>query len=161
RVDGDPVEVQEGGKVPLLAGSRTLRVEADGYDPYEETFVVTAGGTTPKTIRLRPNRRTLQFVTVPAGGTLRVDGQPAGVTAGPPAPESQEMARQAGADPQTASAPFQVAGVTPGDHKVSFDKDCYQGRALAVKVTLDVEQNAPLKFTPVVLQDAKTELRLT
>ena len=51
--------------------------------------------------------------------------------------------------------------VAAGDHKVAFEKDCYQSRTLTIKVTLDLEQNAPLKFTPVVLQDARSELRLT
>ena len=161
RVDGDPVEPQEGGKVAVLAGTRTLRVEADGYDPYEEKFAIVAGAETRKDVRLRANRRTLQFVTVPAGVKVAVDGQPAGQTAGPPTPESQELARQAGADPQSASAPLVLPMVAPGDHKVSFEKDCYTSRTLSVKVTLDPEQNAPMRFTPVILQEAKTELRLT
>ena len=161
RVDGDPVEPQEGGKVPILSGTRTLRVEADGYDPHEEMLAVVAGAETRKTLKLRPNRRILQFVTVPVGVVVSIDGQPAGTTTGPATPESEEMVRQAGADPKGASAPLLLPMVTPGDHKVTFDRDCYTSRTLTVKVTLDTEQNAPLKFTPVVLQDAKTELRLT
>ena len=51
--------------------------------------------------------------------------------------------------------------ITAGDHKVGFDKDCYTSRTLSVKVTLDPDSNAPLKFTPVILQEAKTEMRLT
>ena len=93
-VDGEPVEPQEGGKVPLLSGSRTLRIEMDGYDPYEEMFAVVAGAETRKEVRLRPNRRVLQFVTVPAGVAVSIDGKPYGTSAGPPTPESQEMARQ-------------------------------------------------------------------
>jgi hypothetical protein len=160
-VDGEPVEPQEGGKVPLLSGNRTLRIEADGYDPYEEMFAVVAGAETRKEVRLRPNRRALQFVTVPAGVVVSIDGKPYGTSAGPPTPESQELARQAGADPQSASAPLMIPMVTPGDHKVGFDKDCYTSRTLTVKVPLDPDQNAPLKFTPVILQEARTELRLT
>jgi hypothetical protein len=160
-VDGDPVEPQEGGKVPILSGSRTLRVEADGYEPYEEMFAIVAGAETRKTLRLRPNRRTLQFVTVPAGVVVSIDGQPAGTSTGPSTPESEEQARQAGADPKSASAPLLLPMVTAGDHKVSFDKDCYTSRTLTVKVSLDTEQNSPLRFTPVILKDAKTELRLT
>ncbi len=161
RVDGDAIEPQEGGKVPLLSGNRTLRIEADGYDPYEEIIAIVAGAESRKAVRLRPNRRALQFVTVPAGVNVTIDGQPAGRSAGPPTPESQELARQAGADPQNASAPLLLPLVAPGDHKVGFDKDCFTSRILTVKVTLDPDQNTPLKFTPVILQDAKTELRLT
>ena len=160
-VDGEPTEPQEGGKVPILSGTRTLRIEADGYESYEEMLAIVAGTETRKTLRLRPNRRTLQFVTVPAGVVVSIDGQPAGTSAGPPTAESEEQARQAGAEPKNASAPLLLPMVTPGDHKVTFDKDCYTSRTLTVKVTLDMEQNAPLRFQPVILQDAKTELRLT
>ena len=37
----------------LLAGTRQLRIEAEGYDPYLETLTVAAGMEIRKTIRLR------------------------------------------------------------------------------------------------------------
>ena len=160
-VDGDPVEPQEGGRVPILTGSHALRIESDGYDPYEETIAVVAGAETTKAIRLRPNRRALQFVTVPAGVAIAVDGTPAGVSAGPPTPEVMAMAQQGGFDAKNASAPLTLPMVAAGDHKVTFEKDCFQSRTLTVKVTLDVDQNTPLRYTPVILQDARNELRVT
>ena len=160
-VDGEPLEPQEGGRVPILSGNHTLRIEADGYDPYEETVAVVAGAETTKAVRLRANRRALQFVTVPAGVAIAVDGAPAGVTAGPPTPETEALAQPGGFDPKNASAPLTLPMVAAGEHKVTFEKDCFQSRTLTIKVTLDVEQNAPLKFTPVVLQDARNELRVT
>ena len=160
-VDGDPVDQRDAGKVAVLSGNHLLRAEADGYEPFEETIAVIAGVETRKTITLRPNRRTLQFVTVPAGVSVSIDGGPPILSAGPPTPESQALAQQGGFDPNNASAPVLIPLVTAGDHKVTFEKNCYQSRALAVKVTLDLEQNTAMKFTPVVLQDAKSELRLT
>jgi len=160
-VDGETIEPLDGGRIPLLTGTRALRVEADGYDPYEENFAVVAGAETRKDVRLHANRRALQFVTVPAGVVVSIDGKSYGATAGPPTPESQEQARQAGADPQSASAPLVLPLIAPGDHKVTFDKDCYTSRNLGIKVTLDPDNNAPMRFTPVILQEAKTELRLT
>jgi len=160
-VDGDPAERLEAGKVPVLSGNHMLRAEADGYEPYEEMIAVVAGAETRKSITLRPNRRTLQFVTVPAGVSVSIDGGPPILSAGPPTPESEALAQQGGFDAKNASAPVLIPMVTAGDHKVTFEKTCYQSRALAVKVSLDIEQNTPLKFTPVVLQDAKSELRLT
>lgn len=159
-VDGDPVEPVEGGRVPVLSGNHMLRAEADGHDPFEEMIAVVAGTETRKAIRLRPNRRTLQFVTVPAGVAVSIDGTPAGASAGPPTPEAEALAQQGGFDPKNASAPLLIPMVAAGDHKVTFEKDCYQSRTLTIKVTLDVEQNAPLKFTPVVLHDARSELRI-
>jgi hypothetical protein len=160
-VDGDPAERQEAGKIAVLSGNHLLRAEADGFEPYEEMIAVVAGAETRKAITLRPNRRTLQFVTVPAGVSVSIDGGPPIVSAGPPTPESEALAQQGGFDPKNASAPVLIPMVTAGDHKVTFEKTCYQSRALAVKVSLDIEQNTPLKFTPVVLQDARSELRLT
>ncbi|HEV8701437.1 MAG TPA: PEGA domain-containing protein [Candidatus Polarisedimenticolia bacterium] len=160
-VDGDPVERQGVGTIAVLSGNHMLRAEADGYDPFEEMIAVVAGAETRKTITLRPNRRTLQFVTVPPGVSVSVDGGPAVLSAGPATPESEALAQQGGFDPKNASAPLLIPMVTAGDHKVTFEKSCYQSRALAIKVSLDLEQNAPMKFTPVVLQDAKSELRLT
>ncbi|MBI1951364.1 MAG: PEGA domain-containing protein [Acidobacteria bacterium] len=160
-VDGDPVEPHEGGRIAVLSGHHVLRADADGFDPFEETIAVVAGVETRKAIRLRPNRRTLQFVTVPAGVAVSMDGAPAVLSAGPPTPETEALAQQGGFDPKNASAPLLIPMVAAGDHKVTFEKNCYQSRALTVKVALDIEQNAPLKFTPVVLQDARSELRLT
>lgn len=160
-VDGDPVEPHAAGQFAVLSGNHLLRAEADGYDPFEELIAVVAGAETRKAIRLRPNRRTLQFVTVPAGVAVAIDGAPAVLSAGPPTPEAEALARQGGFDPGNASAPLLIPMVAAGDHKVAFAKDCYQSRTLTIKVTLDIEQNAPLKFTPVVLQDARSELRLT
>lgn len=160
-VDGDPVERQGAGTLAVLSGNHLLRAEADGFEPFEEMIAVVAGAETRKTITLRPNRRTLQFVTVPAGVSVSIDGGPPILSAGPPTPESQALAQQGGFDPNNASAPVLIPMVTAGDHKVTFEKNCYQPRALSVKVSLDVEQNTALKFTPVVLQDARSELRLT
>jgi len=92
---------------------------------------------------------------------VSIDSAPALVSSGPSTPETEALAQQGGFDPKNASAPLLIPMVAAGDHKVTFEKSCYQSRTLTVKVALDVEQNAPLKFTPVVMQDARSELRLT
>src|SRR5439155_414069 len=88
------------------------RKEKKASAPYEEMLAVVSGAETRKTLRLRPNRRTLQFITVPVGVVVSIDGQPAGTTTGPATPESGELARQAGADPKNASAPLLLGMVT-------------------------------------------------
>jgi len=160
-VDGDPVETSDLKGLALLAGSRLLKIEMDGFDPYSETLVVAAGQQIRKAIRLRPNRRALEFVTVPAGATVSLDGTQVGVTRGPATPEVAAMAAQFGFDPRNASAPFPVPMVAPGDHRVTVERECFQPQTLTVKVALDLEQNVPLRFSPVVLQEARTDLRLT
>jgi hypothetical protein len=160
-VDGDPVEPAQMKGFGLLTGSRVLRVEMDGYDPYSETLSVAAGKEIRKAVRLRANRRILQFITVPAGVAVSLDGKAIGKTSGPATPEVEALAPQYGFDPKNASAPFSVPLVTPGDHKATFERECFQPQGLTLKVALDAEQNAPLRFAPVVLQEARTELRIT
>jgi PEGA domain/PDZ domain len=160
-VDGEPIDLPPTGELALLAGSRQLRVEADGYDPYAETLTVAAGTTVSKGIRLRPNRRTLEFITVPAGVTVSIDGAVAGTTAGPPTSEVMVLAPKYGFDASAASAPLPVPPVTPGEHKVTFERECFQPQTVTVKVALDLEHNLPLRFAPVILQEARTDLRIS
>lgn len=159
-VDGEPVEPDEKNRIAALAGRRVLRVESDGYDPREEVLTIVAGTELSRTLRLRANRRTLQFVTVPAEVTILLDGTPVGTTRGPATPEVEALARQFGFDARHASAPFMAPLVPPGDHKVSFERECFQSQTLTVKVALDPE-NSPLRLSPVVLREARTDLRIT
>jgi hypothetical protein len=160
-VDGDPVEADDQGRLILRAGTRLLRYEADGHDPFEQRIVVVAGAEARLAARLRPNRRTLQFITVPAEVTVSLDGKPIGSTRGPAAAGIEALATQYNFDPKQASAPIEAPLVTPGDHRVSFERPCYQTQTLTVKVALDVENNTPLRFAPVVLQEARHELKIT
>jgi PDZ domain-containing protein/PEGA domain-containing protein len=160
-VDGDPIEPGGTGALGLLVGSHRLRVEYEGFDPHEETLAIVAGTESRRNIRLRPNRRTLQFITVPSGVSVALDGTRVGASSGPATPEVEALAPQYGFDAKSASGPLLVALVAPGEHKVTFERECFQTQTLTVKVALDPEQNAPLKFAPVVLQEARTDLRLS
>jgi hypothetical protein len=160
-LDGEPADPGQLGRLRVLAGRHDLRVELDGYEPYSETLITAVGGETRKTVRLRPNRRSLEFITVPAGTAVTFDGAPAGSTTGPPTPEVLALASRYEFDPANASAPLPVPLVTAGDHKVTFEHDCYQPLTLTVKVTLDFEQNAPLRFAPVLLKEARADLRIS
>ena len=159
-VDGDPVEADDQGRLVLRAGKHVLRYESDGHDPFEQTILVVAGAESRLTARLRPNRRTLQFITVPAEVTVSLDGQPVGASRGPAAPGIETLAAQYRFDPKQASAPLLAPLVTPGEHRVTFERPCYQTQTLTVKVALDVETNTPLRFAPVVLQEARLELKI-
>jgi tetratricopeptide (TPR) repeat protein len=160
-IDGEPVEGVPADGIALLAGTRTLRIEHEGYDPHAETMAVIAGAPIRKTLRLRPNRRAIELITVPDGVAVTLDGAPAGATKGPAPPEVLALAAQYGFDPKSASAPLLVPLVTPGEHKVTFERECYQTQTLTVKVPLDPEKNLPLRFAPVVLKEARTDLKVT
>jgi hypothetical protein len=92
---------------------------------------------------------------------VSIDGRPAGVSAGPPTAEVEALAAQFRFDPQQASAPIPVPLIAPGEHKVTFDKDCFTSRSLTVKVELDAEQNRPLRFAPVLLEESRSQLQIT
>jgi tetratricopeptide (TPR) repeat protein len=160
-VDGDQVDARSADGIGLYSGTHDLRVEMEGYDPYSETVGASGGSELRRSVRLRPNRRTLEFITVPAGVTVSIDGRPAGVSAGPPTAEVEALAAQFRFDPQQASAPIPVPLIAPGEHKVTFDKDCFTSRSLTVKVELDAEQNRPLRFAPVLLEESRSQLQIT
>jgi tetratricopeptide (TPR) repeat protein len=160
RLDGDPVEPGPEG-IGLLAGTHELRVEMDGYDPHVETVTAAGGQHLERSVRLHPNRRALELITVPAGVAVVIDGAAAGTTAGPATPDVEALAGSYGFDPKQASAPLLLAGVVPGEHRVSFERDCYETQSVVVRVDLDPEQNRPLRFAPVILKESRTELQIT
>jgi PEGA domain-containing protein/PDZ domain-containing protein len=160
-VDGDAVASADRAHASLLTGTRQLRIEAAGYDTYTETLTIAAGMEVRKAIRLVPNRRSLELITVPAGVSVSVDGVAAGVTRGPAPPEVEAMAARYNFDPRNASGPLLVPLLTPGEHKVTFERECSMPQTLTLKVILDPEHNVPLRFEPVVLQEAKSELRIS
>lgn len=160
RLDGEILDPRLLEGIGLLTGNHELRVEMDGYDVSVETLAATGGTRIERTVRLRPNKRALEFITVPAGVRVLVDGRDAGSTAGPATPDVQALAAQFQFDPAAASAAFPVPPVAPGMHTVSFERDCYETQTLSVKVELDVEANRALRFAPVILKEAKTELQI-
>ena len=160
-VDGDQVDARSAEGIGLFTGTHDLRIELEGYDSYSETVGATGGSELRRSVRLRPNRRTLEFITVPAGVTVTIDGRPAGVSAGPPTAEVEALAAQFRFDPRQASAPLPVPLIPPGEHKVTFDRDCFSSRSLTVRVELDAEQNRPLRYAPVVLEEARSQLQVS
>jgi tetratricopeptide (TPR) repeat protein len=160
RLDGEILDPRALEGIGLLTGNHELRIEMDGYDASVETLAATGGTRIERNVRLRPNKRALEFITVPAGVRVLVDGKEAGATAGPATPDVQALAAQFQFDPNAASAAFRVPPVAPGTHTVSFERDCFETQTLSVKVELDPEANHALRYAPVVLKEAKTELQI-
>ena len=160
-LDGSPVDPAVVGSMGLLAGNHEVRVEKEGFVPHIVRLSAGAGGEIRKSIRLRPNRRAVEFITVPTGTTVRLDGEIVGTTWGPAPPEIAALAERLQFDPGAISAPLSVPLVTPGEHLVTFERECYLSRKVRVRVALDIEENAPLRLSPVVLEEARTDLRVT
>jgi tetratricopeptide (TPR) repeat protein len=160
KVDGDPVESTPEG-IGVLSGTHELRVEMDGYDPHVETLTAAGGTRLERSVRLRPNRRVLEFITVPAGVEVSLDDAVIGTSAGPATPEVEALAATYGFDAKQAAAPLQVSMVSPGEHRVRFERPCYESQSVVVRVELDLEQNRVLRFAPVVMKESRTRLQIT
>ena len=160
KVDGEQVDAGPEG-IGVLSGTHELRVEMEGYDPHVETLTAAGGQRLERRVRLRPNRRSLEFITVPAGVTVTIDDAAAGTTSGPATPDVEGMAATYGFDARQASAPLLIPTITPGEHRVSFQRACYETQTVVVRVELDPEQNRALRFAPVILKESRTRLQIT
>ncbi len=147
-VDGRPAQRLSSGVVPVLHGSRVLRLERKGFDPLERTIDVAAGQETPFTIRMVPNARSIVVRTDPDGVRVTVDGAPAGETAKP---------ASGGAD---APAELTVEDLAPGEHKIVLSKPCYRTVRHSRMITVDLMDHAPLAIGPMVLDPVRARLTL-
>ncbi len=138
---------------PVIQGNYKIRLVLKGFEEYEEEFIATPRTELKKEIRLTPNRRTLQFITQPAGVNVLVDGALVGTTFGTLEPDNHSLARDAGLDPARTSAALLVPGVTPGEHQVTFEKECFEPDLRVIAVSLDLERNTPQVFQPVLLKE--------
>lgn len=82
-VDGKNMGTADSSK-KLKVGSHSIRITADGYEPYTGVFEVNAKNTT-LTVSLKkippvPTTGTLKVTTTPSGATLVVDGKSVGTT---------------------------------------------------------------------------------
>ena len=145
----------------IMGGTYKLRLVLKGFQDHQEDLILNPRSELKKEIRLVPNRRTLQFITEPAGVNVLIDGTLAGTTFGSLPPDLQSAVKNAGLDPARASAPLLIQNVEAGDHQVSFEKECFASQPRSIRVTLDVEKNAPQPFQPVALKQEIGQIRVT
>lgn len=158
-VDGDPVDARSAEGIGMLAGRHILKVEMDGYQPMTEEISAAGGQRLDRAVRLVATRRALEFITVPDNVKVSIDGAVVGTTSGPATSEVLALAGQVAFDASRASAPLLTPMIAPGEHRVTFERECYGAKTMAVKVELDPE-NRPLRFSPVTLDEAKSDLRI-
>jgi tetratricopeptide (TPR) repeat protein len=146
---------------PVMQGTYRLKVTLKGFVSHEEDLILNPRTELKREIRLKPNRRTLRLITEPAGVNVLIDGVLAGTSFGTLPPELQNTAKEAGLDPAKASAPLLVPYVEQGPHQVRFEKECFEPQIRSIQVALDVEQNTPQTFQPVLLKQQIGNLRVT
>jgi tetratricopeptide (TPR) repeat protein len=153
------------GRTPILGraviqGNYKLRLVLKGFQDYEEDLVAAPRTELKKEIRLTPNRRALQFITQPAGVNVLVDGVVVGTTFGTLEADKHSLVRDAGLDPARTSAALLVPGVTPGEHQVSFEKECFEPNPRKITVSLDLERNKPQVFQPVLMKEDLGQIKV-
>ena len=139
-----------GGKLWLLAGSRTLRAERRGHDPAEQAVEVAAGKSVAVSLSLLPNARTVVLRTEPAGVRVAIDGRPAGET------RSEEGSIGAGAP----EAELVVEDLPLGEHVFELSKECYRAERMTDTLAVDLLDRSPKRYQVVRMAPARTPLVL-
>jgi len=153
------------GRTPILGraviqGNYRLRLFLKGFQDYEEDLAAAPRTELKKEVRLTPNRRTLQFITQPVGVNVLLDGAVVGTTFGTLEPDKHSLVRDAGLDPARTSAALLVPGVTPGEHQVAFEKECFEPNLRSITVSLDLERNTPQVFQPVLMKENLGQIKV-
>ena len=146
---------------PMLQGTYKLKLSLEGFQDHQEDLILNPRAELKREIRLTPNKRILRFVTQPAGVNVLLDGKLAGTTFGTLSPELQSTLKDSGLDPLKASEPLLVPNVEAKQHQVRFEKECFQPQDRIIQVTLDLEQNSPQTFQPVLLKQEMGMIRVT
>ncbi|HET9480724.1 MAG TPA: PEGA domain-containing protein [Candidatus Polarisedimenticolia bacterium] len=159
-LDGQPA-----GRSPLFdkeltAGSHRIEVEAPGFEPIAQTIEIAGGTRLETSLRLTPNARSVLVVTSPAGSRVSVDSQQRGVTFGEAGEDYAEVAEQLGLSTSDLSAPLLVEHLSPGEHLIRVEKECFEPQLLSVNVVVDPNGNAPIRFHPLKLTPSLGSLSL-
>jgi hypothetical protein len=149
-LDGVPFEAVAGA-IPVAAGKRTITARRAGCRPLAQEIVVTAGATQEVALTLERVTATLQFVTVPPGVDVVVDGAARGRTAaGPLSPAFAEAPAALGLPPESFSRPFVLDDLPQGEHVVQFQRACH----IPVERRVAIERLDDYRLDPVALQKA-------
>lgn len=80
-VDGEPAQLAPGGVLTLEAGPHLLRVEAARHRPAERQIEIEGAGVEQQLeLVLEPRWAEVRFESLPAGASLRIDGEAHGTT---------------------------------------------------------------------------------
>ena len=145
-VDGRERALGEGGRLPLAAGERIVRVERRGHDPVEQTLEIAPNAETTLAVELVPNARTVVVLTEPAEVEVRIDGELAGRTARPPG--------------RPGPAALTVESLPLGEHVIRLDRPCYRSLEHTALVNVDLLDTGPLELGPYPLAPVRSMLVL-
>lgn len=146
RIDGELATPDAEGRFVLPAGERTLRAEADGFDPLETRFDVKAGGDGELSFRLVPNARTVIVQTSVPGVRVELDGEPVGITRAASAASAGELT---------------LPQLSPGEHAFAFTKECHREVRFTRFVTVDLVNLEPERIGVVRMEPQRARLAVS
>ncbi len=147
-VNGQSIPADLEAGLPLNAGAHVVSASRAGFDPQDQTVAVVAGQTAEVRLDLVPNAGALVIRTIPDGVTVRLDGQPVGVTS-----------RPLGSDGD-AGAVLLLEGLPLGEHRIELDKPCHRRTALTVTVDANLLDRSDRTIGPITLAPATATLKL-
>ena len=144
-VDGREVLASADGAIRVLAGERSLRLERPGFDTEERALEVPAGKSVELTVQLMPNARSVVIRTQPEGVSVTVDGKAVGETTAP--------------EPGAVGV-LMVEHLSLGEHTFVLSKSCFRSAVYEDIVTVDLADYRPKVYKPMILEPARTRLRV-
>jgi tetratricopeptide (TPR) repeat protein len=144
----------------VLAGTHTLKISREGFDPVEEEIQVDAGVRLERQFRLTPNARGIRVATVPRDVKVIVDDEERGTTFGRAGTTYEDVASEMGLALADISEPLLVPNLSPGEHTMVLRKDCYEEVTVGLSIEVDIENNAPTAYKPFVLVPSRGVLKI-
>jgi len=139
------------GRIAVVAGASTVRVERPGYDSWSETVAVEPGKDAILQVQLVPNARTVTFRTSEDDVAISIDGVEAGRT------RFADDAPPAGAGRVAA---LTVENIPLGEHVFAYVKPCFRTIRRTEALNIDILDPTPLTLAAVRLEPASAPLRV-
>lgn len=144
-IDGVERGLTDGEPIFLFAGHHRIEVRRPGFEPHLELIDLPAGQHRELgPVELLRTMATCKFITTPAGVSVFIDGDLAGVTGDRPSAEARQAAREAGCNPLDISDFLLVPDITPGTHRVEFRRPC------RVPITRELNFGQPIDYVDTV-----------
>ena len=151
-VDGKPAAALPKKHLPF--GPHTLVYARPGYASMEVPIELAAKDAKAVAFALKRVSSTVTFQVHPPDAEVLLDGRSLGPTRGLAAPAG------AGAEPQDFSAPFLIADLPAGKHRLELRAPCHRTRILTLNPDLATPQ-ADHTLEPIRLEDARGTLSLS
>lgn len=125
-VNGNFIGITNFFPIEVHTGIARVEVTLEGHESYVDPEMrIAPGEITTLDLELTRTSARLPIITDPAGVEIVVDGEVVGRTSGTLPPDLRSF-MPPNMDPNRLSAPFELAALPLGDHRIELRLDCYQ-----------------------------------